>query len=257
MKYKSENTTAIKKRISVLKIVLMIIAVLIFAMGVGSIIYVSDYYHSTYTLKEYQQNYNATSTEITEKDSVITLKGETDNGIGIIFYPGGKVEYTAYIPLLELMAEKGYTCFIPKMPGNLAVFGVNKADKIIKQNTDINEWYIAGHSLGGAMASAYASKNSTKLKGIIFMGAYPSSDLSQTKLKMLSIVGSNDEVINRDSYENAKGNAPADAIYITLEGGNHSGYGDYGPQDGDGTAAITGEEQKEKTAGWIEEFCMG
>jgi hypothetical protein len=107
------------------------------------------------------------------------------------------------------------------------------------------------------MASAYAGKNSTKLEGIIFMGAYPSSDLSKTNLKMLSIVGSNDEVINRDSYENAKGNAPVDAIYNTLEGGNHAGYGDYGPQDGDGTAAITGEEQKEKTAGWMDEFCTG
>ena len=33
-----------------------------------------------------------------------------------------------------------------------------------------------------------------------------------------------------------------------LEGGNHAGFGLYGRQDGDGTAAITSQEQMEQTA---------
>ena len=37
---------------------------------------------------------------------------EKDNEIGIIFYPGGKVEYTAYIPILEELVSLGYTCYL-------------------------------------------------------------------------------------------------------------------------------------------------
>jgi hypothetical protein len=241
-----------KRKLSKLKIALLIVICIFLTLGIVFGVYVSQYYHSQSTFAEYQKNYKV---DISEENSVITLKGENENGIGIIFYPGGKVEYTAYIPLLAQLAEQGYDCYLPKMPCNLAVFGINKADKIIAAHTDVKKWYIAGHSLGGAMASSYASKNSDKLAGIIFLGAYPASDLSQTKLAMLSIVGTKDQVVNRDKLESSKSNAPKDAKYQTLEGGNHADYGDYGAQKGDGEATITREEQIGQTAEWMEAFC--
>lgn len=241
-----------KKKRSKLKIGLLIVFIVLAVLGIATGVYLSDYYQSQYTLEEYQLN---SKVDIVEENSIITLKGDKDNGIGVIFYPGGKVEYTAYIPLLELLAEQGYTCYIPKMPVNLAIFGINKADDVMIMNQNIEKWYIAGHSLGGAMASSYASKNSDKLKGIIFLGAYPSSDISKTKLSMLSIVGSKDNVINRENYEKNKSKAAEGAIYKILEGGNHANYGDYGKQEGDGEATISREEQIQQTAIWIEEFC--
>lgn len=241
-----------KRKLSKLKIALLIVICIFLTLGIVFGVYVSQYYHSKSTFAEYQKKYKV---DISEENSVITLKGVNENGIGIIFYPGGKVEYTAYIPLLAQLAEQGYDCYLPKMPCNLAVFGINKADKIIATHTDVKKWYIAGHSLGGAMASSYASKNSDKLAGIIFLGAYPASDLSQTKLAMLSIVGTKDQVVNRDKLESSKSNAPKDAKYHTLEGGNHADYGDYGVQKGDGEATITREEQIGQTAEWMESFC--
>jgi hypothetical protein len=38
---------------------------------------------------------------------------------GLIFYPGGKVQYEAYAPLLEMMAENGILCVLVHMPGSL------------------------------------------------------------------------------------------------------------------------------------------
>lgn len=243
------------KKFVKVKITFSILLGLILLMCVGMGGYLSDYYHSKSTLSEYQEKYeNDGNTQITEEDQIITIKSESTNRTGIIFYPGGKVEYTAYVPLLVKFAEKGYTCYLPKMPGNLAVFGINKADEIISEQKDINTWYIGGHSLGGAMSSSYASTNEKKLAGIFFLGAYPSSDLSQTNLKMISLVGSKDQIINKENYEKNKVNAPENSIYETIDGGNHGGFGDYGVQKADGEPSISGEEQQKITAEKIDKF---
>jgi hypothetical protein len=41
---------------------------------------------------------------------------------------------------------------------------------------------------------------------------------------------------------------------IVIKGGNHAQIGDYGLQDGDGTAKITPEKQQEKTVNEIIKF---
>ena len=239
-----------RKKLKITGLVVLIVILVIFG---GSLIYISDYYHSTEDLAYYQLN---SVVNVQEEDSLIIV-GDADNAsTGIVFYPGGKVEYTAYIPLMEEIAKKGYVCFIVKMPGNLAVFGLNKADIVIEKYSEIQNWYIGGHSLGGAMASSYAEKNPDQLSGIFFLGAYPSSDLSGTDLKMISIVGSEDKVLNREKYQENKINAPIDAEYIEIVGGNHANFGNYGDQDGDGNATITWEEQIKETAEAITNWIM-
>lgn len=236
-----------------LKIVGLVVLVLIIVLFAGSFIYISDYYHSTETFDYYESH---SEVMVQEEDSIIIV-GDLENATtGIIFYPGGKVEYTAYVPLMEEIAKEGYVCFIVKMPGNLAVLGSNKATDVMEKHPEIQSWYIGGHSLGGAMASSYASKNAESLKGIFFLGAYPSSDISGTDLKMLSIVGSEDGVINRDNYEKNKVNAPTGAEFIEIEGGNHGYYGDYGEQAGDGQATITRENQMAETAKAITDWIV-
>ena len=51
--------------------------------------------------------------------------------MGIIFYPGDKVENTAYLPLLEQLERKGYNCYLVNMPFKMAIFNKNAANKII------------------------------------------------------------------------------------------------------------------------------
>jgi len=243
------------KKVSIWKKILIGIVSLVLILGIAMVAYTLVYYHSTKTLEQYAAD---ATVNISQQGSIITVANDEPNGTGIIFYPGAKVEYTAYIPLMEKLAESGYTCYIQKMPGNLAIFGINKAENIINNtdNNNIDIWYIAGHSLGGAMASSYAAKNSEKLAGIIFLGAYPAYDLSSTSLNMLSIIGSNDGVLNRESYESAKSFAPDNATYDIIEGGNHAYYGDYGEQKGDGTATITRQEQIDQAAELIIKFCQ-
>ena len=206
-------------------------------------IYTANYYHATTVAVEAMtDNQNIT---ITYKDDMAIFTPEVNaKKIGLIFYPGAKVEYTAYAPLMSKLAKNGITCVLIKMPFNLAVFDISAANSAISDVSNITTWYISGHSLGGAMASAYAASNADKLSGIILMGAYPSSDLSKTDLKMLAMYGSNDEVINKTKLSETKTNAPSNSLYFEIEGGNHAGYGNYGVQKGDGTATISADEQQ-------------
>jgi len=171
---------------------------------------------------------------------------------GIIFYPGGSVEPEAYAPLMHAVAEEGYLCVIVKMPLKLAVLDADKADAVRKDYPKVADWYLAGHSLGGAMASTYAHENASGLRGVILLAAYSTEDLTKDNLEVLSIYGSMDCVLNMENYETYRSNLPADMTELVINGGNHGNFGNYGAQRGDGVAQLSAEEQQAAT---VEAIC--
>ena len=182
-----------------------------------------------------------------QPDGTIVFKpdGATE---GFIFYPGGKVEHTAYIPLMQACSEHGIVCVLVKMPFNLAVFDVNAADGIQEENPEIENWYIGGPSLGGSMAASYLAEHSDDYVGLILLGSYSVSDLSGTELDVLSVYGSEDKVLDREKYVENKSNLPNGFTEIVIDGGCHAYFGMYGAQDGDGVPTITNEDQIMLTA---------
>lgn len=162
---------------------------------------------------------------------------------GFIFYPGGKVEHTAYIPLMQACRERGILCVLVEMPFNLAVFDINAADGIREKYPEIEEWYIGGHSLGGSMAAAYLEGHADEYRGLVLLGAYSTADLSDSGLAVLSVYGSEDKVMNREKYEENKANLPSGYTECVIEGGCHAYFGMYGAQEGDGVPTITNAEQ--------------
>lgn len=204
------------------------------------LIYSLNYYKADETAKEILKKEN-----IKIEKNIITLYPETNSNTGIIFYPGAKVEYISYIPLLNKLTEQGYVCFLPKMPLNFAFFDYNVADNIIDNNPNIKNWYVSGHSLGGAMASYYTSKNLNKVNGVILVGAYVYGDIPLDKT--LVLYGSNDLILNKEKLKSTDNE-------ILIKGGNHSMFGNYGHQKNDGKGTITTEEQQEITVNFINEF---
>ena len=162
----------------------------------------------------------------------------------LIFYPGAKVEETAYAPLLHRLAEDGMDVCLVKMPFHLAIFHPNAADRVMEQY-EYAHWYIGGHSLGGAMAANYAAAHS--LDGVILLASYPTKAVDEP---MLILYGANDGVLNQNRVEAADSFGTVKEIVI--EGGNHAYFSDYGPQRGDGAAAIAPEEQQQTAADAIE-----
>lgn len=169
--------------------------------------------------------------------------------IGFIFYPGGLVDPAAYAPLMKSLSDQGILSVIVPMPLDLAIFGVNKANDVIAAYPEIKHWIIGGHSLGGSMAAEFVKGHPLSVVGIAFMAAYPAdaTNLSELPLKVVSIHGSNDGLATEPKIQNSLKNLPADAKVITIEGGNHAQYGNYGPQAGDGVATISREEQQQQT----------
>ena len=227
------------------------IMVVLLALVIGWGVYVGDYYSADETAVTAMAGSETVSVEKMDKMTVFSPVNPTD---GFLFYPGGKVEYTAHAPLMLALAERDVLCVLIEMPCNLAVLNPNAADGIPEQFSEIENWYIGGHSLGGSMAASYGAKHSEELKGLALLAAYSTADLTASGLDVLSVYGSEDGVLNMGKYESYRGNLPETAVEIVIPGGNHAGFGSYGAQDGDGEASISPAEQIQYTAERIAEF---
>lgn len=217
------------------------ILLLILAILTGAFFwYVSDYYRAEDVALEVM----AQGSGITVQDNLTILSSTYPTDTAIIFYPGAKVEAEAYLPLLDRVRQTGVTCILVHMPFNMAIFNADAAEEVISRFPEIQHWYVAGHSMGGAMASKFASDHPDQVDGLILMGAYIYGDYPDEKT--LTIYGSlNQSVEDHIDYtENI----------VEIEGGNHAQFGNYGPQKGDLPATISAEEQQAQTVEAIEVF---
>jgi len=234
-----------------------LLAQLSMLLGVVFLTYALDYYPASYeALASLNETYDDISVEMLSDKIIFSPIDKNEASCGLIFYPGGKVGYEAYAPLLEKCAEEGILCVLVRMPDNLAIFDKNAAEGVIELFPNVSEWYIGGHSLGGATASMYLEKHSEEFTGVILLGAYSTSDLSNTNLKALCIYGSEDRVLNISKYEECKKNLPGSFKEVIVEGGCHAYFGDYGFQEGDGTPSISRDEQLGITAEAISKFLL-
>ena len=76
-------------------------------------------------------------------------------------------------------------------------------------------------------------------------------------IKMLSIYGDKDGLLDRKTYEEKKKVWPNASLEYVIKGGNHSGYAFYGKQKGDNDADISKEEQINVTSKQIIGFIKG
>lgn len=227
-----------KKKKGLLITLISILSVVVIVVG-AFFIYVENYYHSddvdTYLTSD------DSLVEVSETDDYYQFTSKIKTSNAFIFYPGAKVETKAYAPLCYKLAELSITTYLVKMPFRLAVLSPNKGEKII--NEDYSNWYIGGHSLGGAMASKCLNDNQSSFKGLILLASYSTYDLSELDINVLSIYGSEDGVLNKEKYSEYYKNLPDSTTEYKIEGGNHSGFAYYGPQKKDGENKIEKDKQ--------------
>ena len=243
-----------KRKSKVLKILSLLLLIILCGMIIGTILYVNDYYHAedeaVEVLTTLKQQKNSVIVQMLEEETIVFIPEEPK--AALVFYPSGKVEYTAYVPLMKAFAEQGILCILPHMPCNLAVLDIHLADRFLEMYPNIDNWYIGGHSLGGSMAAGCVAKHRAQYKGLILLAAYSVEDLQDTDLDVISVYGSKDGVLNLDKYREYKSNLPDNLQERVIKGGCHAGFGSYGAQEGDGSPDITGEEQIGETV----EFCV-
>ena len=147
---------------------------------------------------------------------MLILRPEVASGSALIFYPGAKVEYTAYLPILEKLRQNGIASVLMKMAFNMAIFSVNAADKAFDELSGIDHWFIGGHSMGGAMAGSYAAGHQEKVKGLVLLGAYIYGDVAPKDA--LTVYGT----LNADLEKHID---YTDNVVI-IQGGNHAQIGE-------------------------------
>lgn len=232
-----------KTKLKTIHKLLLGVFIIVFVLGIASYIYVSDYYRASDYVDTIIEEQSERVT-IIDNLTVVTSAVEQDEKIGLIFYPGGKVEAEAYMPLLLRLSERAITTVLVEMPVNLAVFDINAASDVISQNLDVDKWYLAGHSLGGAMASQFVEENYDLFEGLILLGAYP---INEAPIDTLAIYGTYDIMLDLEKT------AKADEVFEIIDG-NHANFGDYGFQEGDGEALISREDQQMQAVDRIESF---
>lgn len=168
----------------------------------------------------------------------------------VLFYPGGKVDPNAYSPILEGICDDGIPVIVAKMPLNLAILDGNIASRIVKDYPNVRHWFLAGHSLGGVMASSWSSKHTDIVNGVILLASYTTKSLP---MPVLSVYGSNDGVLNLKKYHKGMERISNLEEHV-IEGGNHCQFGDYGFQKGDNEATVSRQEQTSLTVDLVVAF---
>jgi len=193
---------------------------------------------------------------------------------GLLFYPGGLVDSHVYNQILaDFAGTAGALTVVVKMPGNLAVFDINAGLSVIRDYPEMPRWVIAGHSLGGSMAASVAKGSPETFEGLIFMDSYPadSASLADWQGAVLSLYSSEEKVSDQERLErtlalippaawltDTERTYPADKTNYTvihqIDGGSHSFFGTYGPQEGDEIPTVSRESFHAEVIDYMTEF---
>ncbi|SJZ61690.1 alpha/beta fold hydrolase [Anaerorhabdus furcosa] len=229
------------------KLLTALLLVLIFFIGYAT------YYLTSYLPASDLAVASLVSTQtvtVTNTQSSITFApAKTSTKVGLIYYPGGKVDPASFAYAASEIAKEDIFVVIVKMPFNLAIFDTNKANAVMDQYPDIDEWYLAGFSLGGTAASMYAHEHPDKIDGLILYASYTTkeSSLKEADFPVLSISGSNDGLATPQDILDKSIYLPPTTDFVKIEGANHTQmalYNNAKPQSGDNKADITDNQQQ-------------
>ena len=234
------------------RVVAWAIVVLLVAAVLGVAYVGTPYTASAEEMAAVRANPNVTVSSMGEGYVLAPVDGTVDPSTdlretALVYYPGARVDPTAYLPVLApVVAQTGITVFVPRPPLNLAVLDPDMADPIIAGHPDVDRWFVGGHSLGGAMACRFAARNPDRISGVLLFGSYCDRDLGETGLRVLSVRGSADTVLDREASLRNRDNLPEnDTVEVTIRGMNHTQFGVYSGQRGDSPATISYEQAHE------------
>ncbi|MFE6997692.1 alpha/beta hydrolase [Microbacterium sp. NPDC057659] len=176
---------------------------------------------------------------------IVLAPADGGSEVGLVFIPGAKVQPEAYISKLQdLAAEDGITVVITRPWLNLAFFDLRGLDAFTSAAPGIDTWMVGGHSLGGVRSCQLAPD----ADALVLFGSYCANDLSDSDLPALSLSGSEDGLSTPQKIADARHLLPEDAEMVEIDGASHASFGDYGPQDGDGTPTISDEDMRRQLA---------
>lgn len=175
-----------------------------------------------------------------------------ESPVGVFFQPGARIDARAYAAILRPLAESGHLVVITKQPLGIAFLSTGAFAAARAAHHPVTRWVVGGHSLGGLVAATdadtFAGAARDPVVGLLFFASYPATNISQLSVPVLSISGTNDGLSTPAKIAAAKPTLPATTQYLVVKGGIHAFFGDYGPQDGDGSPTISHDQARSEIA---------
>lgn len=233
------------------KVIVLAAAVVLAVMIGGVMVYYSAPMRAEQ--KELLAARNMPTVRYTDTGDAIVLAPLATVKKGLLLYPGGRVEPSAYVYKLANIAQSGVAVVIPKSPFYMPLLNWTSPSNYTNIVPSVTEWYVAGHSVGGVRACQVAGDGS-QFKGLVLLGAYCANDISGAGRPVLSIGGDQDKLTTPNDIQKNKHLLPATTKFETIAGLNHAGFGDYGKQNDDGDMAITDTEARDAITHHITTF---
>ena len=174
---------------------------------------------------------------------VIMSPTQDPDSVGMLYFPGARVDPYSYLyPLVDIAAE-GTTVVIVDPLFNMALIDSRGVGELTRDLPEVSEWVLAGHSLGGVKACLEADHPS--VIHLVLFASYCATDISSLDIGVLQIVGDQDGLLDNDLRVEALSLLPAgEDATLVVPGANHADFGTYGPQPGDGPSSYTDEEMR-------------
>ncbi len=187
---------------------------------------------------------------------VLSIQPAAPAELLFVFYPGGLVRPQAYEWLGRALASEGVHTVIPEFPVDLAVLDTGRADRLVAHYAQGRPVVIGGHSLGGAMAAAWASEHPDAVAGLLLMAAYPPNDspVADASFPALVLHAEHDGVADPDAVRGGLDRLPRDTRFHVIPGAVHSFFGRYGPQSGDGVPTVSRADAEASIVTVVGEF---
>ena len=181
---------------------------------------------------------------------------------GILILPGGFVDFRAYVRTARELARQGLVVVVQNVPLGFAFLDRDRAlapgGTIRTLFPHIEHWSVAGHSLGGVAASAYALQQPDDIDSLILWASFPSPthSLRHLDIPVMSLCGSEDALVSPAQVDKMRHLLPPKAKIVVLEGANHTQFGDYWDghkdfyvQSGDSQASLSRQRQRKRVVG--------
>lgn len=174
---------------------------------------------------------------------VIMSPTQDPDSVGMLYFPGARVDPYSYLyPLVDIAAE-GTTVVIVDPLFNMALVDTRGVAELTGDLPEVAEWVLAGHSLGGVKACLEASHPS--VTHLVLFASYCATDISSLDIDVLQVVGSQDGLLDDDLRVEALRLLPTgEETILVIPGANHADFGTYGPQPGDGPSSYSDEEMR-------------
>lgn len=206
-------------------------------------------------------------------DYAVYYSGNAAPDHAFLMVPGGMVDPHVYVCWINRLVrnDPSVAVVLLKYPSNLPITNISKVLKVANDLDEFSHWAIGGHSLGGVVAASVVHKDTGFFDGLVLMASWSraASDLSNWGSTVLSVYASEDQLATEEEVFNSGQFLPpgitisspeelaalsAQTAYYQIVGGNHAGFGCYGPQKGDGKAFIDVDEQQEQLIMMIQSY---